>query len=525
MARLREGEPYRPVATGKLRRKGFARSEDGSLIIFGLFLFILMLAAGGIGVDFMRFEAHRARLQSTLDRAVLAASSLDQPLDPQVVVLDYFAKAGLSDYITADNIVVDQTLTSRRVSASASMTMGSTLLRFSGIDSLTAPAAGAAEESATQTEVSLVLDVSGSMSWSSSSGASKISVLRDAAKTFTNIVLCNPSDPTDTATCTVEAGKVSLTIVPYSEQVLVGETLLSAFNATAEQTWSSCVTFADTDFNTTAITPTQLLNRTGHFDARSSRSRSASNWTCKTDSWRTVVPIGSDATTLRARINALQAEGFTSIDIGMKWGAALLNPAAQPVVNDLVTAGAIDAAYADRPAAWDERGVAKVIVLMTDGENTTQYYLYDAYRDGPSPVWVSDFGSYSVYRESTGMYYWPDWGIWQDAPYGTGATQLTYPELWAAKPWAWYRQFSWLGTPGSSYGSSTKNTRLQAICDAAKAENITIYTVGFEVTSSSATVMRNCASSPAHFFNVNGLDLTDAFAAIARDITKLRLVN
>ena len=195
---------------------GFSRSEDGSLIIFGLMIFLLMLIAGGMGVDFMRFEAQRARLQATLDRAVLAAASMDQPLDPEAVVLDYFDKAGLGAYIDADDINVVDTLTSRRVEASAEMTVNSTFLRFSGIDFLTAPAAGAAEESASQTEISLVLDTSGSMSWSSTSGRSKIAELRDAAKSFVNIVLCDPAYPNRTSPCVVEAGKVSVSLIPYS---------------------------------------------------------------------------------------------------------------------------------------------------------------------------------------------------------------------------------------------------------------------------------------------------------------------
>jgi hypothetical protein len=37
--------------------------------------------------------------------------------------------------------------------------------------------------------------------------------------------------------------------------------------------------------------------------------------------------------------------------------------------------------------------------------------------------------------------------------------------------------------------------------------------------------MRNCASAPSYYFDVNGLDISDAFAAIAREISKLRLVN
>ena len=47
----------------------------------------------------MRYETQRTQLQYTLDRAVLAAADLDQTLDPQGVVEDYFSKAGMSDYL------------------------------------------------------------------------------------------------------------------------------------------------------------------------------------------------------------------------------------------------------------------------------------------------------------------------------------------------------------------------------------------------------------------------------------------
>lgn len=542
-------------------RKGFAGSEDGSMVIFGLFLLMMMLVAGGLGYDFMRYEAQRTRLQATLDRAVLAAAGMKQPLDPKAVVLDYFDKAGLSGYIDADDIQVVDTLTSRRVTASASMSVNATLLRFAGVQTLTAPAAGAAEESASQTEISLVLDVSGSMAWSSASGKSKIWELREASRKFLNIVLCNPADAEETVDCTIEPGKVSVNIIPYSEQVLVGESLLSLFNPTSEHNYSSCVNFAANDFNTTAITPTQPLQRTGHFDPWSGRN-GIGQWSCATNSWRELTVLGSNAAALRSKVASLGASGNTSIDLGMKWGAAFLDPATQPIVTSLISSSVVDEDYEGRPLAWEERGVEKVIVLMTDGVNTDQHYLYADFRSGPSPVWRTNdkVGSdyrYSIYRESTGLYYWPHSSSWEDHPYGTGtyeqcenvwvksgwwggywdwrcttydelgngALQYDFPALWAAKSWSWWNQFSFLPTPGSDYGTSTKNTRLQTICTAAKDQDITIFSVGFEVTSSSATVMRNCANSPAHYFNVTGLDLSDAFEAIAREISKLRLVN
>jgi hypothetical protein len=37
--------------------------------------------------------------------------------------------------------------------------------------------------------------------------------------------------------------------------------------------------------------------------------------------------------------------------------------------------------------------------------------------------------------------------------------------------------------------------------------------------------MQGCASSDAHHFDVNGLEISDAFTSIAREIHELRLTN
>ncbi|MCB1359448.1 MAG: Tad domain-containing protein, partial [Maritimibacter sp.] len=499
----------------KGQRAGFLRSEDGSLIVFGLFVFLLMAVVAGMAVDFMRFETQRTRLQSTLDRAILAASSLDQTADPEYIVMDYFNKAGLGSFIDASQInvyendrLIDDTyagapadsLTSRRVEAAAKMTIGTTFLKFSGIDFLGAPAAGTAEESASLTEISLVLDISTSMSWNSASGHSKIYELRNAAKKFINIVLCDPGNPDNTTDCKVEPGTVSVNLIPYSEQVTVGEDLLSSFNATSEHNYSSCITFDAEDYEVVPITPTQLLQREGDIDPWSGgNNASDGNRTCRKDAWREITAVSGDAAALRDAIGDLQASGYTSIDVGMKWGAAFLDPAVVPVVTDLVAANKTDEAYEGRPLDYDISRSTKVIVLMTDGENTTQHYLYDGFRSGPSPVWrtkdkVGSSYYYSVYNESTDLYRWDHNGAWEDHPYGTGITQechdewvrtgrwggywtevcedvpepgngaeqMDFAELWHVKSWSWWERYelNFLPSPGSSYGNSTKNARL-----------------------------------------------------------------
>ncbi len=556
----------------------YYRNEEGSLILFGLFLFVVMLAIAGIGVDYMRYEAQRVRLQATLDRAVLAASSLSQPLDPQSVVLDYFDKAGLAAYISADDIHVSETAISRHVDASASMDMGTTLLRFSDITTLNTPAASAAEESISNTEISLILDVSGSMTERSSAGGSKIDLLKDAAKKFVNIVMCDPTNPTATTGCVVPAGLVSMNIVPYSEQVVVGEDLLRRFNVTMEHTASSCVTFDEADFSTTAITPGQRIKRTGQIDEWNSGSVPAGSWggwTCKPEAWREITAMEGDAAKLRKAIGLLDADGSTSIELGMKWGSALLDPAFAPIASDMANEGKVDSTFAGRPATGLSQ---KVIVLMTDGINTRQAYLYDNFRDGPAPVWRTkeltesywwgeDF-SYSIYDASKDLYWWETQEEWQDHPYGSrasyekttctggyytrtwwggkvwvpetcttetvmesgnGAVQMSFPELWSQKNWNWWKRFTWLPSPGTdvvnTWYNPQKDQRLDAICTAAKDAGYIVFAVGFEVSSASDVVMSKCATDSSHYFSADGSNIAAAFASIALSINKLRLVN
>jgi Flp pilus assembly protein TadG len=69
-------------------------------------------------------------------------------------------------------------------------------------------------------------------------------------------------------------------------------------------------------------------------------------------------------------------------------------------------------------------------------------------------------------------------------------------------------------------------TQATALCTAMKAQGITIYTVGFEITANSApdNFMRGCATSTAHYYLAsNGTELQTAFANIAAAISRLRI--
>ncbi len=521
--------------------KRFARQEDGSILIFSLFLLVLMMMVSGMAVDLMRTETERARLQSTLDRAVLAGASLEQTLDSKEVVLDYFAKAGLSNYISADDVIVTPGDNSKTVYAKAFMSVDSYFMQMLGITHLDAPAVGEAEESLSNIEISLVLDISGSMNWSSSySGDDKIDDLIDAAQEFVYLMQCNPDDSSGTAVCTVQEDTVSISMIPYSEQVVVGEALLQQFNVTMEHTDSSCVDFDAADFNTTAISLTASLKRSGDIDPwrnyRNSTSTDAArdaSRTCKPYANREIIPFENSYEDLQLAIGNLQAGGNTSIDLGMKWGVALLDPSFRPAVNALSGTAPfnITTEFDNRPYDFDQRSMQKVVVLMTDGENTSQHMLKPAFRDGMSPIWkhpTEDYTSaYNANRSGSNKYWWQRDNSWHSGPDG-GATaiQLTYPQFWHNYNVDFYEEeYSFLPDAVDTYGYSTKNTRLDAICSAAKAQDIEIFTIGFETSSASSAIMQSCASSDAHHFDVNGLEISDAFTSIAREIHELRLTN
>lgn len=66
----------------------------------------------------------------------------------------------------------------------------------------------------------------------------------------------------------------------------------------------------------------------------------------------------------------------------------------------------------------------------------------------------------------------------------------------------------------------------EALCTAMKAQGIVVYTVGFQITAggNAERMLGRCATSPAHvFLPASGGDLSQAFAAIGRDITRLRI--
>ncbi len=200
----------RPTTTWA-RAREFAKEQDGNVTIFSVYMILLILLVSGAAVDIMRFEATRAKLQTTMDRAVLAAADLDQIQSSQAVVRDYMDKTGMEHVLLGTEVTSG--MNNRTVKAWGETNMATLFLRMSGYDHLTPPALSVAEEKISNVEISLVLDISGSMRYND-----RIVKLKPAAQNFVHKVM---SDETN--------GVTTLNLVPFAGQVNPGDILFDYF--------------------------------------------------------------------------------------------------------------------------------------------------------------------------------------------------------------------------------------------------------------------------------------------------------
>ncbi|NBB84206.1 MAG: hypothetical protein GVY28_12480 [Alphaproteobacteria bacterium] len=524
-------EPRHTLATAARR---FRDDEGGSLIVWMLFSVITILLAVGLGLDLLRTESMRSQLQNTLDRAILAAADLEQDRSAEAVVRDYFDRAGLP----GDQVAIGSkaTVNEKIVSASIRADVGTRFIDVLGVDSLAAPAGGTAVESVTDVEIALVLDNSGSMGWN---GNRRLNLLKPAAKDFVDTVV-KPGLGGGPSLTTVS-------IIPFSTQVNAGPVLGGALDLSGEHDYAQCANFPDDSFDTAAVGATAGLPRAGHFDVFTwDAPVDTYGVVCPFDGSRHIRPWSSDTDALKTQIDSMWAGGNTSIDVAAKWGAALLDPAWRPVLNDLADDGDVRDAFRNRPFDYGRPNTLKVLVVMSDGQNTQQYQLRDAYASGASPVFVDPgSGIVSYFDEDRGEYYVFDGtdlaaapgGSWQAEPAGgAAAARLDWPEVWNAmsvRHFARHVKAAAIGGTWSDHynavfdavAPATKNARTSRICAAARAAGVIVYSVGMDTYGQGDATLEDCAGDSLRFYDVAAEDIGAAFASIARQINQLRLTN
>ncbi len=561
----------------------FGRDERGGMAIWSIYMFLMMLMVAGIGVDFMLNEMKRTRLQATLDRAVLAAADLDQTLSPKGVVQSYFDKSGMGDFL-AETAVTDG-LNFRSVSADASSQTRTLFIDMLGIDYLSAPAVGTAEEEIPNIEISLILDISGSMRYNN-----RMNNLKPAAEEFISTVLRGNAADTTSVNVVPYAGQTNpgpvmfdyLNGVRYHEtgadhfpewaqdisnvvfyydteepfgtvdeddfavkidgfpdsgtgthisndlddffhlarsyiasqapdldqsRMTVGVSIKGGRQATEYYAYeeggtaapdsgptdfrdvdlelsysdffanqfpnvSSCLELESADFTHSGL-PQTGLGQVPHFMYWDIAANVMDWGWCPEDDTR-IQYAQNDESSLRGFIRDIRMHDGTGTHYALKWGLSLLDPATRPAFTHLAGHGQVPADFTDRPSDWNAEGWRKVIVLMTDGQITDQYR--------PTEPMNPDNATVELQNQSSSK-----------------REQLS--------------------------SRSTNLSRFYALCNFAKDNGVTVYTISFEAPSNARTEMRNCASSPSHYFDVDGLEISDAFVAIASQINQLRLTQ
>jgi len=571
------------------------------MVALSLFAFMIMLLVGGLALDTMRHEMARARLQGTLDSAVLAGASADYA-DPSKSgeardrVTDFMDKAGLAEYLDAfedDDVAVSSV--SARVSASANQTLDTHLMRLAGVEQLQASAGAAAVEGTENIEVSLVLDISGSMRFDD-----RIGDLRPAARQFVTTLLGDGRDATTSISVVPYAGQVnpgpymfarlggvrygttggdlfppSATDIsnlvlyfdrdtgdgdPYDyaakiegyrdsedmpaliaadptsdrakfdkddpddyvyfadafmrrhdgslsdDATLVGlsykagttvvgpilmdgnsapfpaentggaaieaEYQFDTFYAEALPRVSSCLEVDRADFTHSGLPDAGAYDQTGHF-MKWEISEAEMDWGWCPEDDTAISYAQNDEAALHDYIDAIRLHDGTGTHYGIKYGLALLDPDSRDAFEEMaqLPTPLVPAEFADRPLDWTAPGSRKFIVLMTDGKVTDQFRPKDIYK----PEHMSRHLSNADRKRTTTR--------------------------------------------------SENVSDFYAACDAAKARDIVVYTIAFETDSTGRTEMRDCATSPSHFYAASGTDIEEVFSSIALNITQLRLVQ
>jgi Flp pilus assembly protein TadG len=181
-----------------------------------------------------------------------------------------------------------------------------------------------------------------------------------------------------------------------------------------------------------------------------------------------ITPLTNTRATVTSAIDALVAKGNTVIPAGLLWGWRVLSPGVP---------------FTEGAPYGDEKWV-KAVVLLTDGEN-------DISAGGNS----FDKSVYNAFG---------------------------------------YAKNGHLGSASGSNAEATLDTKTLTICDKIKKANpdpdpdkkVQVYTIGFQVTAASKSLLKSCATKPDMFYDSPTNDqLAGIFQDIAQGLGELRIAQ
>lgn len=462
----------------------------------------------GFGIDLTRHQVARSAAQDSIDSSALAAAaSGTSDIDELTELVNAYLAANVDPkQINAGYTVDVRYENETELNVSLKGDIDAYFGGLFGMSKLPVNVSAVAQHgTADAVELALVLDNTWSMSDSAGDGQTRIQALKAAAKTLTDALMLK------------DDGRVKIGVVPYAEYVNVGtgnrgQTWLSVpadYSTTSNPSPRVCETRTTrsvctggvrgtcTRYNdgvpeqyacwttpqtctTQTVAPYEYCTGGGNPTTTNYRwygcvrSRNSGSLRLNDSQPETpyvgflgtsqrclnpILPLNETKSTVTSTIDALVVNvgsyrPNTHIPSGLIWGVNVLSPTAP------FTDG--------RAYSPGNTAPRKILVLMTDGENTLRFQ-------------ASDGQHLALSSNAT-----------------TAANQLTQT-----------------------------NKDVSDICVYAKSQGIEIYTVALAVDSTTArTMLQNCATDADHYFDAaDSASLVQSFADIAASINAVRLVK
>lgn len=493
-----------------LRR--FCASRRGNVaMIFAVSLVPMTVAVGG-GLDYARATMTKAAMNEALDAAALAigaAGNLTQA-QAQALATQYFnANYHLSnDYGTPTNVTA--TLGKNTVTITASCAMPTTMMKVVGVSTWTVTTSTTVVWGQTKIWVSLVLDNTGSMAQTDSSGLSKISALKTASKQLLTMF----------QSVSQNAGDVQVAVIPFARNVKIGTSYSNA-------TWLSFSDFtAAPPTPSTSYGPGTSCPWSSSYGCTSGPTNGASSVNTIPSSGTYKGYICPGETTSGHYWNGC----FNSVAVtgsSKKWTHTWIPNATSTwggCVTDRGTASAPSGQAYDVKNTTPDTATATTLFVAENSPSCNPTAMLPLGYDWTAlSSKIDEMTPTGSTNQTIGL----AWG-WQALTQGAPLSPPTLPDntsrIIILLSDGLNTQNRWSGD--GSNQSSDVDARMALACSNAKADGIIIYAVFVDLngTQGNSTVLQNCATDSSHYFDLTtSSQIITAFTTIGQQITNLRV--
>ncbi len=322
--------------------RSFRRDERGIVTVLFAASLIMTVMLCGLTIDVVRAVHAKTAIANALDAAALAAAKGIRLQNMSAGQARALAKATFNQnyngggtkkngvYADIKNMAIKIDTAKNSVDMSVDAEVKTVFGGVAGIDVFRFPSRASAIFEAKDIELSLQLDVTGSMT------GSNLAALKVATNDLVDILI--PSKPT--------AHKIRIGLAPYAAGVNAG-TYAALVNGNASVSNDCVYGRRDTQYQDTDNHPTgQAVLKTALDLPDASPCPDAK-----------ILPLTDDKALLKSTVNSYAAGGITAGHLGTAWAWYLLSPnwsAVWPA--------------ASAPAAYTNSNVRKIAILMTDGD-------------------------------------------------------------------------------------------------------------------------------------------------------------